>query len=85
MDCDRPNTVLRLNAKRKELVKLLWQITAEVEKVWASIKSIDACVILLDPNAKPLATERSAFTACKPYGLAQFVQQNESGFIVLSG
>jgi len=52
---ERPNTVLGLVAKRKELTKLLGKITADAERVRSSIKHIDACIVLFDPNAKPLA------------------------------
>jgi len=38
---------------RKELTKLLGKITAEAERVRTSIKHIDACIALFDPNAKP--------------------------------
>ncbi|MDW3222035.1 MAG: hypothetical protein R8G34_03995 [Paracoccaceae bacterium] len=48
---ERPNTVSGLNAKRKELTKLLGKITTEAELVRTSIKHIDACVALFDPNA----------------------------------
>ncbi|MBB5724074.1 hypothetical protein FHS72_003724 [Loktanella ponticola] len=60
-DYERPNTVSGLNAKRKELVKLLGNITAEAERVRTSIKHIDACVALFDPNAKPLTTYHDGF------------------------
>ncbi|MDA3856654.1 MAG: hypothetical protein PF480_00065 [Roseovarius sp.] len=60
-DYERPNTVSGLNAKRKELVKLLGNITAEAEKVRKGIKHIDACVALFDPSAKPLTTYHDGF------------------------
>lgn len=58
---ERPNTVSGLKAKRKELVKLLGNITAEAEKVRGNIKHIDACVALFDPNAKPPTTYHDGF------------------------
>ena len=58
---ERPNTVSGLKAKRKELVKLLGNITAEAEKVRTSIKHIDGCVALFDPNAKPPTTYHDGF------------------------
>jgi hypothetical protein len=60
-DYERPNTVSGLNAKRKELVKLLGNITADAEKVRKGIKHIDACVALFDPSAKPLTTYHDGF------------------------
>ncbi len=63
-DCieyERPNTVSELNAKRKELIKLLGKITAEAERVQTSIKHIDGCIMLFDPNAKPLTTYHDGF------------------------
>jgi len=63
-DCieyERPNTVSGLYAKRKELTKLLGKITAEAERVRASIKHIDACITLFDPNAKPPTTYHDGF------------------------
>lgn len=53
---DRPNTVSGLRSKRKELIKLLGKITADAERARSSIKSIDACIKLFDPSAKPPAT-----------------------------
>lgn len=53
---DRPNTVSGLRAKRKEMIKLLGKITADAERARSSIKSIDACIKLFDPSAKPPAT-----------------------------
>ena len=61
VEYERPNTVSGLNAKRKELVKLLGKITAEAEKVRTSIKHIDACVALFDPNAKPPTAYHEGF------------------------
>ncbi|MEE9428467.1 MAG: hypothetical protein V3V25_10010 [Paracoccaceae bacterium] len=63
-DCieyERPNTVSGLNAKRKELTKLLGKITAEAERVRTSIKHIDACIKLFDPSAKPPTTYHDGF------------------------
>ena len=61
VEYERPNTVSGLNAKRKELTKLLGKITAEAERVRKSIKHIDACVALFDPNAKPPPTYHDGF------------------------
>ncbi len=61
VEYERPNTVSGLNAKRKELTKLLGKITAEVEKVRTSIKHIDACVALFDPSAKPPTTYHDGY------------------------
>lgn len=58
---ERPNTVSGLNAKRKELTKLLGKITAEAERVRANIKHIDACVALFDPNAEPPTSYHDGF------------------------
>jgi len=61
IEYERPNTVSGLNAKRKELTKLLGKITAEAERVRTSIKHIDACITLFDPNAKPPTTYHDGF------------------------
>lgn len=53
---ERPNTVSGLRAKRKELTKLLSKIAADAERVRSSIKHIDACIVLFDPNAKALVS-----------------------------
>jgi hypothetical protein len=58
---ERPNTVSGLNAKRKELTKLLGKITAEAERVRTSINHIDACITLFDPSAKPPTTYHDGF------------------------
>ena len=58
---ERPNTVSGLKTKRKELVKLLGKITGEAERVRTSIKHIDGCIVLFDPNAKPPTTYHDGF------------------------
>lgn len=61
VEYERPNTVSGLNAKRKELARLLSKITADAERVRSSIKHIDACIVLFDPNAKPLVSNSEDF------------------------
>lgn len=61
VEYERPNTVSGLNAKRKELAKLLSKITADAERVRSSIKSVDACIKLFDPNAKTLGNDSEYF------------------------
>jgi len=57
----RPNTVSGLRAKRKELSKLLSKIKADAERVRSSIKSIDTCIKLFDPDAKDLVSNCEDF------------------------
>jgi len=48
---DRPNTISGLQAKRKELAKLLKLLDQEYKKVVCDIDHIDACIRLFDPEA----------------------------------
>ena len=48
-DCERPNTVSGLVAKRKQLTKLLKDLRAEQRKVISDLDHIDAAIRLFDP------------------------------------
>ena len=48
---ERPNTISGLQAKRKELAKILKHLDAEYKKVVCDIDHLDACIRLFDPDA----------------------------------
>ena len=48
---DSPNTISGLQAKRKELAKLIRHLDAEYKKVVCDIDHLDACIRLFDPDA----------------------------------
>jgi len=48
---ERPNTIAGLQAKRKEMAKLLKLLDQEYKKVVCDLDHIDACIRLFDPEA----------------------------------
>lgn len=58
MQCERPNTVAGLEAKRHELTRLRDLLEAELRKVVCDLDHLDAAIALFDPANTPAAIKR---------------------------
>lgn len=65
---DRPNTVIGLIAKNKELTMLRDKYRAEIKKLTVHIDHLDAAIRLFDPNAETYAMKAYVQTKRIPKG-----------------